>query len=56
MNSRYTELDVWQKGRYLVKSIYLVTKAYPKEELFVLTQQMRRAAISIPSNRRFGKK
>jgi four helix bundle protein len=50
MNSKYTELEVWQKARFLVKSIYLVTKEFPREELFVLTQQMRRAAISIPSN------
>jgi four helix bundle protein len=50
MDSKYTELDVWQKSRFLVKSIYFITKEFPKEELFVLTQQMRRAAISIPSN------
>lgn len=50
MISKYTELEVWQKARFLVKSIYLLTKEFPKEELFVLTQQMRRYAISIPSN------
>ena len=46
----YTELEVWQKARELVKSIYSTTSKLPKEELFGLTNQMRRAAISIPSN------
>jgi four helix bundle protein len=50
MNSKYTELDVWQKGRFLVKSIYIMTRKFPKEELFILTQQMRRAVVSIPAN------
>lgn len=46
----FKELKVWQKGRNFVKDIYTLTKKFPKEELFVLTSQMRRAAISIPSN------
>ena len=46
----FKELKVWQKGRRFVKDIYVLTKKFPKEELFVLTSQMRRAAISIPSN------
>ncbi len=50
MKSKYTELEVWQKGRVLVRSIYLITKEFPKEEMFVLNQQMRRSVISIPSN------
>lgn len=50
MKSKYTELDVWQKGRFLVKSIYIMSRKLPKEELFILTQQMRRAVVSIPSN------
>jgi four helix bundle protein len=46
----FQELKVWQKGRELVKDIYTLTKELPKEELFGLTSQMRRAAVSIPSN------
>ena len=46
----FKELKIWQKGRMFVKDIYVLTKKFPKEELFVLTSQMRRAAISIPSN------
>jgi four helix bundle protein len=46
----FKELIVWQKARSIVKDIYLLTKKYPKEELFGLTQQIRRAAVSIPSN------
>lgn len=46
----FKELKVWQKGRRFVKDIYILTKKFPKEELFVLTSQMRRATISISSN------
>lgn len=46
----YKELDVWQQSRVLVKSIYELTKKFPKEEQFGLTSQMRRAAVSVPSN------
>ena len=46
----FKELIVWQKARKIVKDIYLLTRKYPKEELFGLTQQIRRAAVSIPSN------
>jgi four helix bundle protein len=44
------DLDAWQVSRSLVKSVYLLTKGFPRDELFGLTSQMRRAAISIPSN------
>lgn len=46
----YKELDLWKLARVFVTKIYTVTKEFPKEELFALTQHMRRAAISIPSN------
>ena len=47
---RYTDLVAWQKGMDLVEVIYRVTKTFPKEEVYGITAQMRRAAISIPSN------
>ena len=46
----YQELIVWQKAMDLVKMIYQATKHFPKEELYGLTNQIRRAAVSIPSN------
>lgn len=46
----FRDLKVWQKGIELVKEIYIVTNTFPKEELYVLSSQMRRAAISVPSN------
>ena len=47
---RFEDLIAWQKAHQLVLEIYGVTKLFPKEELFCLTAQLRRAAISIPSN------
>lgn len=47
---QFKELKVWQKGRALVKEVYLSTLSFPKEELFGMTSQMRRAAVSIPAN------
>ncbi len=46
----YKELIVWKKGIDLVKLIYLLTSNLPKEELYGLSSQIRRCAISIPSN------
>ncbi|MFH1226115.1 MAG: four helix bundle protein [bacterium] len=46
----FTDLKAWQEGHELVISIYRITKRFPKEELFSLVNQMRRAAISITSN------
>ena len=46
----YRDLIVWQKAMELVKDTYLLTKIFPKEEFYGLTSQIRRCAISIPSN------
>jgi four helix bundle protein len=46
----YKDLIVWQKGIALVKQIYEMTQTFPAEERFGLVSQMRRAAVSIPSN------
>ena len=46
----YSELIVWQKAMDLVDGIYAATKRFPKEELYGLTSQVRRAAVSVPSN------
>jgi four helix bundle protein len=46
----YRDLDVWQIAMDIVVDIYRVTKAFPAEEKFGLTSQLRRAAVSVPSN------
>lgn len=46
----YKDLIVWQKGIEIVDKIYTVTAGFPKDELYGLTNQMRRAAVSVPSN------
>lgn len=46
----YIDLDVWKEARILAGEIYLATKVFPKDEVFGLTSQMRRCAISVPSN------
>jgi four helix bundle protein len=46
----FKDLKVWQKGIEIVKDIYTVTEKFPNKELYGLTSQMRRAAVSIPSN------
>ena len=50
MQKAYTTLEVWQKSRELVTIIYQLTGSFPKEELFGLTSQIRRSAVSVPSN------
>ena len=44
------DLRIWRKGIEVVKDIYILTKQLPREELYGLTSQMRRSAVSIPSN------
>lgn len=46
----YTDLDVWKEARILTNEIYNATKSFPKDEIFGLTSQMRRSAVSVPSN------
>ena len=46
----HKDLRVWQQSIELVTSIYMITKTFPKEEMFGLVSQMRRAAVSVPSN------
>ena len=46
----YKDLDIWKRDVELVKNIYQVTKDFPKSETYALVDQIRRAAISIPSN------
>lgn len=46
----FRNLIIWQKSMNLVTKIYKTTRQFPKEELFGLTSQIRRSAISIPSN------
>lgn len=50
LNKPHKKLDVWKKAIDLVQKIYELTKIFPKNEDFSLTNQMRRAAISVPSN------
>ncbi|MEJ8755810.1 four helix bundle protein [Pontibacter sp. H259] len=46
----FTDLDVWKKCRELANDIYTISKNFPKDELFGLTNQIRRAAVSVISN------
>jgi four helix bundle protein len=50
MMQDFKNLDVWREAKNLVLSIYKITETFPKHELFGLSNQMRRAAVSIPSN------
>lgn len=49
-SNTHKDLEIWQEGLNLVTKIYNITKDFPKEEVYGLTSQMRRAAISYPSN------
>jgi four helix bundle protein len=50
MAKSFRDLVVWQKGIQLTVIVYQLSKAFPREEIYGLTSQMRRAAVSIPSN------
>ena len=50
MRGDYKKLIVWQKSVQLVINIYEITEKFPKEEIYGLTNQIRRAAVAIPSN------
>lgn len=47
---KHHELRVWQEAMSLVKDVYRITSEFPREEIYGLTSQIRRAAVSIPSN------
>ncbi len=46
----HTDLDVWKKSMDFVENIYKMSSQFPKEEIYGLTSQIRRAAVSVPSN------
>ncbi len=48
--SNFRQLKVWQLGKALALNVYGMTRTFPKDELYGMTSQMRRAAVSIPSN------
>lgn len=50
MTTSFKDLTVWGKSLQLVKSVYLLTRKFPESEKFGLTNQIRRAAVSIPAN------
>jgi four helix bundle protein len=50
MMHNFKELSVWQKARELNKQIYLLTKKFPREERYAITQQIQRSCVSIASN------
>ncbi|RPI55773.1 MAG: four helix bundle protein [Acidobacteria bacterium] len=50
LTSSFRDLKVWRESMVLVEEIYTLSKCFPAEERFGLTSQIRRAAVSIPSN------
>ena len=47
---RFEDVDIWKKAHEFVLSVYRLTESFPKQEMFGLTSQFRRAAVSIPAN------
>ena len=50
MGESYRDLIAWRKAMQLVTDIYDATRSFPRDELYGLTNQLRRAAVSVPSN------
>ena len=55
MADNYRDLIAWQKAKALALNVYRCTRQFPKEETYGLSSQMRRAAVSVPSNIAEGK-
>lgn len=55
MSTDYKELAAWQRSMDLVREVYRCTRSFPREEVFGLSSQMRRASVSVPSNIAEGK-
>jgi len=55
MSGTYADLEVWRAAIDLVERIYQLSRRFPKEEMYGLTSQLRRAAVSVPSNIAEGK-
>lgn len=55
MSDSYRDLIAWQKAKTLALDVYVCTRKFPKDEIYGLTSQMRRAAVSVPSNIAEGK-
>ena len=55
MSGTYADLEVWRAAMDLAEDVYRITEAFPKQETYGLTSQIRRAAVSIPSNIAEGK-
>ena len=49
-NPRFKDLHAWQNAMLLTKSVYVITEKFPKSEQFGLTDQIKRSAVSVPSN------
>jgi four helix bundle protein len=55
VSENYRDLIAWQKSKVLALEVYRCTRKFPKDEMYGLTSQMRRAAVSVPSNIAEGK-
>jgi|SRR5580692_10722535 four helix bundle protein len=50
MAQAFQDLNVWQRAMELTEAVYCLTRSFPKEEIYGLTSQMRRASVSVASN------